>query len=308
MSELRHSIWGMMIAQLRPEIADSGDLEKWSDPLLQAELVKATMKLPNVGSAVMNNMVPFNFQPASDGGIDDTLYENYSNIVTQYYLAQSDDTLAAACEIKAYTFPGKQVILVVPYFQFETGTGDAPVLDISLNKDPSDGENLRGTFLYADGRIDALESGKAIDTSMIPSASFSFKWTFAANSKYKIRETLFEIMTADMVRLRDEMSNIVLMAAANIYQQKITEVTNKGIGGQFVESLQRRYDTLVAELRGNIGTGVSLTAKVDGIEGIDRGYFANKAFGNRSTGMDGQWVEIITNQTGSRVIRVIPDD
>lgn len=306
MSEYRHSIWEMMIARLREEIADIGDQERWPNPKLKSALKDAIMDLPSIGSSAVTSYVPFNFEPAMDGGIREDLYENYSNVVTNYYLALDESTTEGYLETRAYSIPSKQIVLVTMFWVSE-GTANEPTLDISLNKDPSGDENRPGTFLVNDGRISTIVKGRDIDVSMIPSSSFSFKWSFPANSDYKVRETMAEIMLVDMYRLRDELGNVVKLAAANIFQIHISEATKRGASTGHMDNLQRKYETLIGDVRGNVGKGVSMTSKIGSIEGYDRSTYAEKAFGRKTAALDGQWVEVTGNTIVGRTIRIIPD-
>lgn len=307
MSEDRFSLWTDLIDEFKLRISDVGQMEDFNDERSILALRRGINKLPNVQGMSNNVLVPFNYQPSTtSGGVDTDLYENYENVVTDYYLTVDDDTKVAYLETRAALIEGRQIALLKVMWGME-GTTGPPTLDISLNKSPSAGETYSGSWLVADGRIDAIESGRAIDISSIPSPSFSFKWSFDIGSDYKIRETVAEMFLVDVLRMRENKTAIVASAAAIVFTERAVAAGERGASKEYIETLYKHAETAWEEVRNSLGGGPAPTTGADAIDsGWVRNLYASRAFRRVPSAADGQWVEI-TNRgvNGSRVIRYI---
>jgi hypothetical protein len=308
MSDYRHSIWDMMIEPLKKEIVDASGAESWTYEKLRECLIRAMINLPSMTGAATKVMIPFGFEPLdSDGGLRTDIFQNDSNITTNYGLALTASGTEGYVETVAMSVPTKQILLVTLYWT-EAGSVGPTVLDISLNKSPGDGEQLVGTFLNDDGRIPTIASGVPIDTSMIPSSSFSIKWTLPSNSDYTVKETIAEIILVDTLRMNEQQGNIINMAAVNIFKVAHADAIAAGAGTGYVEKIESKIQSLIGEVQGNMGKGVVLTSTVGALgHNVDRDKFASRAFGKKRPDMDGQWVEITGNTITGRRLLIIPD-
>lgn len=307
MSEDRFSLWTDLIEELMERISDIGQLEDFTDEKCVHLLKRGIGKLPNTQGLSNNVLVPFNFEPSTvDGAVDTILYENYSNVITDYYLGPTDNAEEAYLETKAALIEGRQIALLKIMWS-EEGTTGPPVLDISLNKDPYVGERFRGSWLVEDGRIGTIINGRSIDISAIPSPSFSFKWTFPVSSDYKVKDTTAEMFLVDVLRMRENKTAIVASSAAIIFTERAVGSSERGASRDYIESLYKHAENAWEEVRNSLGGGPAPTTGADAIDsGYDRTSYADRAFRRNPSLRDGQWVEV-TNRgvDGSRVIRYI---
>lgn len=307
MAEDRFSLWTDLIEELKERISDIGDLEDFTEEKCVHLLRRGINKLPNVQGLSNNVLVPFNFEPTNESGdVDVRLYENYSNVVTDYYLGPEDNSEEAYLETKAALIEGRQIALLK--FQWsQEGTTGPPVLDFSLNKNPYQGERLVGSWLVDDGRVETIINGRSIDISAIPSPSFSFKWTFPVDSDYKVKDTTAEMFLVDVLRMRENKTAIVASSAAIIFTERAVGAGERGASKDYIETLYKHAETAWEEVRNSLGGGPAPTTGADAIDsGYNRTLYADRAFRKTPSLRDGQWVEITNRGVGgSRVIRVI---
>ena len=306
MAEDRFSLWSDLIEELRFRIQDVGELEKFTDEVLMTYLKRGVDRLPSTQGMSNNVLVPFGFEPLPGGGVDKDLYENYSNVTMDYKLAPDDNAAIAYLESKAAVVNARQIALLTMYFVLE-GTTGPPTLDISLDKSASNGEVDIGSWLVADGRLDAITTGRELDVSMIPSSTFSFKWSFPIGSDYVVRETVAEMYLVDTMRMRENKKSIVASAAAIVFVERAVQATEQGTSQDYIEGLYKAAEVCHEEVRNSTGGGPAPSTGASALNSdVDRTTYASRAFLRGNGSRDGQWVEV-TNRgvSGSKVVRFI---
>jgi len=306
MAENRFSLWVDLIDELRHRIQDVGDLEKFTSEKAFTYLIRGIDRLPSTQGMSNNVLVPFGFDPLAGGGIDTSLYENYSNVTTDYKMALDVSTKEGYLESKAAVVDARQIALLTMFF-VATGTAGTPVVDISLYKSAHNGEVDIGSWLVADGRIGTVETGKRIDVSMIPSSTFSFKITLPANSDYVVREMIAEMYLVDTMRMKENKKAIVASTAALIFVERAVASTERGASQDYIEGLYKNAEVATEEVRNSTGGGAAPTTGVSSLNsGVDRTTYASRAFLRKRGNRDGEWVEVTERGVqGSRVLRYI---
>jgi len=305
--ELRNSIFNSSINAVRSLIADVRDQQSLTYSKLLEEIKSSLEAMPNITGVVSSKRLVFAFPPfsADPSSIDTSIYENDSNIVVNYGLERDAGSGDSVIETKAMPVIDMQVALLTFYWQLKTGTGTVPSIDISFDKDPDNGEELSGAWLVKDNRIAAIEDGKQIDVSGIPSPSFAIRWTIPDPSTYKILDTTVDIMLINSSMLIESQNDIVLIAAANILRRQALSARKSGQDG-YAESLEGTAKSYIDEARGRLGAGKTPSTGVAGFgHGYNREERANAAFGKSK---QGTYVQIVGNVITGKRLRFIPDD
>ena len=297
----RFSIFDEIIQDTKSLLADISRQDKYTRPEILKFLREAILAAGDVKGIATSKVLKYSFRPNSDidfTSIDNTIYENASNIKMNYYLEPSNNSKVASVESIALGVYDKQIVLISLYWN-EEGTVNAPTLDVSLDKDINVGSTYRGTFLVESQRVNAIENGKMFDTSMFVSRSFSIKWSFPIGSTYKIRDTIVKVFLVDSGLLIQNQYDIARLAAANIIDIEASRAANEGQSEVYVKLLIERSKNLKVEIQGKIGTSVTATSSVGSVShDYDLNKFANRAFDRKYK--DGDWVEIV-NGTIRRV-------
>ena len=197
----------------------------------------------------------------------------------------------------------KQIALILLSW-VQAGSTGVPVLDISFDKDPENGERLRGTFLVDNSRIDTIENGVYIDTSMIVAQTFSIKWSFPADSDYVIKDTMARIFLVDSSFMIQNQYDLANVAAANILKDEAIMAAKDGQSETYVTMLKERAEECLVGVRGKMGGGSVPSSMARAIDhGYNRSKYADRAFDK--VDQEGTWVEIIGNDIIGRTIRYV---
>lgn len=300
----RFSIFTEAIVEVKRDVADIYDKQKYSREEILTRLHRSLLTSSDLKGIATSRMLKYGFRPISSTDatlVDRSVYENSVNVKTNYQLEQVDNTIEGSLETKAKALYDKQIAIFTIYWS-PSGTVNPPTIDVSIDKDISDGERLRGTFLAADNRINTIENGKDIDISMMSASSFSIKWKFPANSDYVIKDTLVRVLLLDSSLFVQNQYHLAKIAARNILSSEATRATKNGESESYIDSLQNRIKELDMEIQGRFGNAPVPTSRVGAINHkYDRDVYADRAFGKHSD--EGQWVEIVGNEIIGRTIR-----
>ena len=279
----RNSMWHMMIPDLKRKVRDVADKKAITDPELIEELYAATVAMDDTIGICRAKALKFAFNPVDNNdheNIRESVYENADNMSVGYELYQTVGTANAFIESKALAVRDKSIALLQIFWSQSGSSGTAPTLDVSFDKDPEKGDELPGTWLVVDSRIDAIQSGAKIDTSMFHSISFALKWKLFANADYRIQDTICRMMLVDTGKMYQRQGDIINVAAYHILTHQAAVALRAGQGSNYVELLKSLADRYLADARGYTPDGAKAsTTEVKTIEhGHDREFHADRAF------------------------------
>jgi hypothetical protein len=286
----RNSMWHMMIPDLKRKVRDVADKSALTDPDLIEELYTATVAMDDTIGICRAKTLKFAFNPVDNEdhtNIRNTVYENESNMSVGYELYATEASVAASIESKALAVRDKSIALMQLFWSQSGDTGTEPVIDVSLDKDPVNGDELPGTWLVENDRIDPILSGTKIDMSMFHSISFALKWKFSADANYRIQDTICRMLLVDTAKMFQRQGDIVLVAAYNILTHEAAKSLRKGQGANYVELLKTLADRYLSDARGYSPDGAKAsTTEVRAIEhNHDRNFHADRAFRRAGGGL-----------------------
>lgn len=294
MAELRSSIFRDMIGQVRRGIADITEKEQYTDKRILEEIKRGIADSPHISGMVSAHRQVYAFVPIDQNATlyNKDIYENNSNMTTNYHLTLTDSGSEGVIETKANVVNNMQIALVTIGWNESGATGD-PVLDISLDKDPASGDRgMPGSWLAETSRIAVIKNGVEFDISDIPSPSFSVRWTLPSGSDKKILDTTVMIVLVNSSRLMENKSDVVYITIGNILSEE-ANVQAKNSNVPYAEFLEGKANNMWAKVRGRLGGGISSSLGVKAIQhNYDRSSKANKAF-NMESSLGGDWVEIM---------------
>jgi hypothetical protein len=302
-------MWADMIPDLRRRLIEVQGKEKYHDVDLLKRLYDCVSNLDAVIGVSRSVVLRYAFLPYDPDDltvIDTDLYENVVNISMGYDMYLTNTAAIGSLETKSLALRDKQVGLLQCFWTISGTVGNPPTLDISLDKDPERGEELRGSFLVADNFVDSIDIGKAIDTSMIVSRTFSVKWKFPSGSNYKVRDTVIRILLIDTAKMYQARETICDLTAGAILSEEAIEAHKSGQSTSYVELL-----TVLADKYTNRGQGISGAVKAPsthvGALGhqYDRDSYADKAFGKSAGGNAWRPVDIKGNILIGKTVRFI---
>jgi hypothetical protein len=296
-----------VVLEVQRLTADLQDKTGYSRPEIIDRVRRALLSFNDVKGIASSRLVRYAFRASSsdDATIIDTgIYENVDNITMNYQLELDTSTEEGSIESIAISAGNKQIALISIYWTQEGSTG-LPVIDVSFDKDPENGEALRGTFLVDDTRIPTIENGIQIDTSMIVSKSFSMKWSLPANSDYKIKDTMAKIFLVDGNFMMQNQYDLARLTAANILKQQAVKAAKEGQSDTYVEMLKSLADGYISDIAGLVGGKHPVPTSATGTinHDYDRTSYADKAFGKKTK--DGEWIAVVGNEITRRTIRYI---
>ena len=303
----RFSMFEEIVLDAQRLIADIQNKQNYSRPEMISHIRQAILTFNDTKGIASSRLLRYAFRVlVSDDPthIDRNIYENVDNISMNYQIEPTDTGSVASIETIAKLVADKQIALMTIYWT-QTGSTGPPTLDASFDKDHENGERLRGTFIADDARINAVENGVMIDTSMIVSKTFSLKWSFPIGTDYVIKDTMVKLFLVDAAFMLQNQYDLARMAASNILKIEAVIAAKEGQSESYVGMLKEMADGYISEIRGLIGRGAIPTSTAKGIaHNYDRDRFASKAFGPK-TPTDGTWVEVIGNEIIGRTVRIV---
>jgi hypothetical protein len=304
MAVQRFSLFEEIVTDVKGQISDLFDKSRYTRQEIIAKAREAILTFNDTKGIASSRLYKYAFRAVNADDptkIDRNIYENVNNITMDNELALDDSASEGSVETIASVVGDKQIALLTLYWNM-AGSTNPPVLDVSFDKDHENGENLRGTFLADDTRINIIENGVIIDTSMIVARTFSVKWTLPASSDYVVKDTFVKIFLVDSSFMIQNQYDLARLTASNILRLEATRAVKDGQSESYVGMLKDRAEELMVMVQGKIGTGAIPASTAKGIDHpYDRTSFADKAFDR--TQPDGTWVEIIGNEIIGRTVR-----
>jgi hypothetical protein len=300
-----------MIPDLKRKVRDVADKSAITDPELIEELYAATIAMDDTIGISRAKTLKFAFNPVDNDdhtNIRDSVYENESNMSVGYELYQTVGASDATIESKALAVRDKSIALLQIFWSQSGSSGTVPSIDVSFDKDPENGDELPGTWLVEDSRIDEITNGGKIDTSMFHSISFALRWKLTASADYRIQDTICRMILVDTAKMYQRQGDIVNVAAYHILTHQAAVSLRAGQGTNYVELLKNLADRYLADARGYTPDGAKAsTTEVKALEHhFNRDHHANRAFrkvstlrpgeqniGIRGNLLDGVWVKTI---------------
>ena len=282
-----------MIPDLKRKVRDVADKGAITDPELIEELYAATIAMDDTIGISRAKTLKFAFNPVDNDdhtNIRDSVYENEDNMSVGYELYQTVGSSDAIIESKALAIRDKAIALLQIFWSQSGGVGTQPTVDVSFDKDPSHGDELPGTWLVENSRIDTIESGVKIDTSMFHSISFALRWKLFADANYRIQDTICRIILVDSAKMYQRQGDIANVAAYHILTHQAAVALRAGQGSNYVELLKNLADRYLSDARGYTPDGAKAsTTEVKALEHhFNRDHHANRAFRKVTTLQPGE--------------------
>lgn len=304
MAELRSSLFRSMVHRVRKEIGDITEQERYDDLEIISELKHAITSMPGISGMTTSQRLRLTFRPIVDDGslYDKSIYENVDNVTVNYGLSLTTGTEDGTIETKAWTVANLQLAFITLKWNISGSSGTEPALDVSLNKEPDNGENMPGTWLVEESRISAIKDDVEFDVSDIPSPSFAIRWNLYANADYKVLDTTTELLLVSHKKWIEQRDSVILTASGNIFSSYAAEVARKG-QQEYAEFLESKANSLYKKVRGQVSGGVPSSLGMGQVGNTyDRSKHADRAFETRTL-YDGMWVEIVGTDVYGRRIR-----
>lgn len=302
----RHSLWYGMVDQLWEKIANLPGKEiRLSESDLLEYLIEAALDANEVLGIARSKVLRFGFNPIDPDDLtrfNEDVYENNTNMSVGYKLFATNTANDAIIESKSIILSDKQIGLLRFYWTQTGSTGTAPEIDISLNKDPHRGDEIIGTWLVEDNRLEAIVQDQPIDTSMMVSQTFSVRWKFFAAANYEIQDTTIKIILIDAGKMYQRQRDLVHIAAAEILGHQALVAQKDGQSTTFVEGLQQEAIKYLSKVKGIIGGNRATGTGAGATEhDYDRDALAEKGF--RKVHRDDLFVEVRGNSIIGKSIR-----
>lgn len=301
----RFSMFEECVSELKMLTADVFDKSRYTRTELLLQLRNAINSFNDAKGIASSRLLKYAFRSTGSDAllIDREIYENEDNVKMDYELEQISNAAVGSVETIAKSVIDKQIALLAIYWNLE-GTTGVPTLDVSFDKDVTNGEVLRGTFLVEDERINPIENGVMFDTSMFVARTFSIRWSFPIGSDYKIKDTMVKVMLVDSAMFIQNQYDLARLAASNMLKNEATRAAKEGQSESYINFLRERAQELITDIQGKIGVGVVPSSSAGRMEhGYDRDRFADRAFYPDQP--DGEWVAVIGNEIVGRTIRYV---
>ena len=135
------------------------------------------------------NFIAYKTEDPTD--LDESKYENESNISIDKYLYLTDNSKIGYIETKSLNESDRLAMVKITANAIDGSIADDVTFDISLDKPNTDTTN-EGSWLAADGLIATIENDTYIDISELASQYFALKITIKAGSSIKIVDLCIE--------------------------------------------------------------------------------------------------------------------
>jgi hypothetical protein len=309
----RNSMWRLMLPDLLHLVSDVATKSRITESMLLRELYRVVPTMDRTLGLSRAVSLRYAFTPLDENdhtNIKD-MYENVDNISVGYYLYLTNSGSSGSIETKSCLLSDMQIALLEIFWN-EEGSTQPPTLDISIDKDPAKGDEIRGTWLKAADRIPAIENGVPLDISMLFSSTFAVRWNFPSGSDYKIHDTIATLMLVNSATMYQMRMDIVNVAAYKILNREAAKAIKDGHSSQYIELIQEAAQQCLNDAKGFSPDGKQTPSTGAGAtsHNYNRDYYADRAFrtvssnlqpGERIIGLKGNLLDGLT-------IRYVNDD
>lgn len=303
----RFSVFNALIPAVRDRVKDIADHELLINDSLYKRLMMSITGLQSIKGLYRYHNITWGFKPARSSdtsSISDEEYQNYANVIVNYTIKLDDTTQEGYIESMPLMAYDMSIISIQPRYSLKSGSGTAPTLDLSLDKDIDD-KDAPGSWIVADEKIPAMANGGILDVSGLYSRSLSWRWYFPANSLYEVDHLELKIFLVDETAMSKMEDDLVFITAADLLDEEVGRAAKDGQSEIYLETLKKLSEDYRRRVsHGPMGT-VTPSSSAGSVQhsmtNTDR---LNKAFGKKSS-----YFSVETRDMGGYdVIRIIDDN